>query len=460
MEALARRKKKLTRRHIPGKNATKSWKTHTFEPFSQRVAKVKIDPIRRPRGHQIDDLDLAATSSHFRNALENWNESNLSENYSIFSRAIDSISDSLPQIIHHEDQIVDNLDLYLRQGSSVSLEPLLDLVSQLAHDLGARFMKHFYRMVDTLAHLATVHTDIDVIEWTFNCMTWLFKYLSKLLVPDLCPLYAQLAPLLGKGNRQKYFVTRFTAEAFSFLLRRASALYERDTSPLQNIITRVMDDVRSLERGHNDGYLSSISNMLTEAIGGVNNTISSTGKAVLSEVISSGLQFDPSNPLPFDLTMSIVQEMVVAILGHLDAAHIPQVVEVIMHAIEEKVSGCSAEQLAALFQMLMHCIVIKRGQGVTEWDRVFGMIKSSMVLVESDSSLAIASPHVLATFALALRNAPIDGMIKNIKVVDQIPVEMFLKFSHFYAELHSDRFKTIITPALQRYVSECSRPSR
>jgi hypothetical protein len=60
-------------------------------------------------------------------------------------------------------------------------------------------------------------------------------WLSRLLVPDLRPVFDLIAPLLGK-QRQKAFVSRFAAEALSFLIRRAGAGHHRDQKPLQLIL--------------------------------------------------------------------------------------------------------------------------------------------------------------------------------------------------------------------------------
>jgi len=116
------------------KDSTPSSRRHHFEPFTQRIAKLKIDPIRRLRITD-DDGNSEGLTSHFRIALEKWRETNLSEDFTQFSREVGSLCDNLPQVLHHQDRIVDLLLEYIERGKTVSVEPLLDLVPRLAQDI-------------------------------------------------------------------------------------------------------------------------------------------------------------------------------------------------------------------------------------------------------------------------------------------------------------------------------------
>ncbi|KKY28364.1 putative heat repeat protein [Diplodia seriata] len=211
------KRKKSDKVFRPKKGGTESSRKHHFESFSHRIAKLNIDPIRRTTRRADDEHDLSTTTSYLKTSFDEWKDLNLSESFHAFSRELDPLCESLPQILHHADSIMDLLVRYIEKRDALSLEPLLSLVSHFAHDLGARFEKYFARTVRIVCDVAAKHPDIEVIEWSFTCLAWLFKYLSRLLVPDLRPLYDLMAPLLGKEH-QKSFVSRFAAEAMSFLL--------------------------------------------------------------------------------------------------------------------------------------------------------------------------------------------------------------------------------------------------
>ncbi|EFW99566.1 heat repeat protein [Grosmannia clavigera kw1407] len=198
-------------------------KNHRWESFSSKIAKLhSLDPLRRVRRHDLDEAtagDVSVTTSYFRNGLEKWSDLNLSRIFTGFRRAVQPLSESLPQILHFEARIMDELTKSIREAQTLdderdALEPLLDLLTAFAHDLGTRFVARGYNarafvlLVGVARHnsgagIARSHhqqnhvLDAAVIEWTFAALAFLFKYLARLLVPDLRPTYDILAPLLG-----------------------------------------------------------------------------------------------------------------------------------------------------------------------------------------------------------------------------------------------------------------------
>jgi len=193
------------------KGGTESTRNHTFKGFSQRIAQLKIEPVRRGRSTILDDAELDSTFSYFRDAFLEWRELTLSDSFTAFARRVASLCDSLPQVLHHSGNIMALLVEYIEHGDKYAQEPLLSLMTHLAHDLGERFEKHFEQAVTVVSRLAARHADVEVIEWSFSCLAWLFKYLSRLLVPDLRPVFDLMSPLLGKEH-QKVFVSKFAAE--------------------------------------------------------------------------------------------------------------------------------------------------------------------------------------------------------------------------------------------------------
>ncbi|KAL1900586.1 U3 snoRNP protein [Sporothrix stenoceras] len=284
-------------------------KNHRWESFSSKIAQLhSLDPLHKVRRHDLDaDAagDLSATTSYFRNGLERWTDLNLSRGFTAFRRAVSPLCDSLAQILHFEDRIMDHLAKSIQESQGQddgreALEPLLDLLTMFAHDLGSRFVARGYDVRafallvgvarrNTGAGIARSHhqqnheLDAAVIEWTFTCLTFLFKYLSKLLVADLRPTYDILAPLLGRPDlltstpaapaaetadktssstpsdsaptptpspsfpRVPGHIARFTAEALSFLVRMTANPSRRD-SALPKIVGHILDDLlRAIE---------------------------------------------------------------------------------------------------------------------------------------------------------------------------------------------------------------------
>lgn len=289
-------------------------KNHRWESFSSKIAQLhSLDPLHKVRRHDLEaDAagDLSATTSYFRNGLERWTDLNLSRGFTAFRRAVSPLCDSLAQILHFEDRIMDHLAKSIQESQGQddgreALEPLLDLLTAFAHDLGSRFVARGYDVrafallvvvarhntgagISRSHHQQNHELDAAVIEWTFTCLTFLFKYLSKLLVSDLRPTYDILAPLLGRPDvlitpiptpaapevdttsssstpsdltsapapaskptpsfpRVPGHIARFTAEALSFLVRMTANPSRRD-SALPKIVGHIRDDLlRAIE---------------------------------------------------------------------------------------------------------------------------------------------------------------------------------------------------------------------
>ncbi|KAJ8608029.1 hypothetical protein MRB53_039935 [Persea americana] len=62
---------------------------------------------------------------------------------------------------------------------SMRLSRCLDFWPTLQEILDVRFEAHFDLAVRTVASVASQHADLQVVEWCFNCLAWLFKYLSR-----------------------------------------------------------------------------------------------------------------------------------------------------------------------------------------------------------------------------------------------------------------------------------------
>jgi hypothetical protein len=65
------------------KGGTPSSRKHHFESFSQRIAKLKIEPVRRGRSALLDDAELDTTFSYFSTALVEWKDINVSGTFTV-----------------------------------------------------------------------------------------------------------------------------------------------------------------------------------------------------------------------------------------------------------------------------------------------------------------------------------------------------------------------------------------
>jgi U3 small nucleolar RNA-associated protein 20 len=97
------------------------------------------------------------------------------------------------------------------------LKLFVRLTVALAKDLHQEFYPHYEAFLSRLIALLDTK-DTDQLEWTFECLAYLFKFLWRLLVNNLPTVFEALLPLLGSSK--PYYINNFAAESFAFVARK------------------------------------------------------------------------------------------------------------------------------------------------------------------------------------------------------------------------------------------------
>ncbi|KAH3660132.1 hypothetical protein OGAPHI_007337 [Ogataea philodendri] len=199
------------------KRGTESGRRFVYTSFKDRIDAIQIDPV-----HKLDKKAFhEAEVSHFLSTLDHWREINLSKSFTELVEVLDPLCLSLPQLLYHQSQIFQHVNDALTLGDKLSLQPVLELLTQFCHDLGSDFLPYYSKTLETLVQVATTQSDADSLEWMFNALAYLFKYLSKELSKDLVPTFKLLEPLMNSSK--KTYLARFASQAMSFLVRKASS---------------------------------------------------------------------------------------------------------------------------------------------------------------------------------------------------------------------------------------------
>ena len=431
------------------KPGTATTKKHHFESFNQRVAKLSIDAIRKARRQDVEHGDLESTTSYFKTGLVHWKDVNLSGNYTAFAKEVESLCDSLPQILHHQQKLMDTLAYYLQKNDALSLEPLLNLLSHLAHDLGARFERHFARAVNLVTTIASGHQDVEVIEWSFSCLAWLFKFLSRLLVSDLRPVYDIMAPLLGKVQRKAY-IARFAAEAMSFLIRKAALAFSKNQAPLSLIVSHIIDDYErtGIEQKDAAVYRYGIMNLFAGSMKGVGRDFHSCSKTIYERLLLH-LKTSMSAELICGLTTNLVH--------HADAESFAPFLDMLLAHINST-SSLSLDEAAFSAELVFTICTVRKGSRISEWKPVISSVRALLRIYESSDHAVSCHTMISLQKAVAcvLQMAPFDTLISISRVamedLSSSPASSFLTFCTFFSEMGRERFDTIVTPYFYKYL--------
>ncbi|TVY27908.1 U3 small nucleolar RNA-associated protein [Lachnellula hyalina] len=452
------------------KKGTLHQKNHRWESFTTKVSKLNsLDPIRRVRRHDLDAEDLSTTTSYFKSGLEKWQDLNMSEGFVAFSQEVLKMCDSLPQILHFEDQIMENLVTYMEKRERESMEPLLELVTDFAHDLGGRFMRHFPKVLEVVTSIAGTPQDVEVIEWSFTCLTFMFKYLSRHLVLDLKPTYDLMAPLLGK-HRQPPHIARFAAEAMSFLITKAGAPARREEC-LPLIVLHAKSDLASISGSKEFGlYYHGIMTMFAQAMKGNGWTVHTSGAAIFQCLISvlDDEDFAAKEPSPW---MNVIFGVLTSIIHQTNSGTFKDIMDIVIGGTNEAAEAFQTSKTKAdLGRLLLFARTIgivsgvRKASRVNDWpallEAMSGVLraisKNVSVVSNFEPEVDIWSSLVLSV-SIILQYVPMDAMIRFISpFMDSLTKDplatWFLPFCSYLSDAEPERFRAIVLPYFQRFV--------
>ncbi|OJJ45411.1 hypothetical protein ASPZODRAFT_17627 [Penicilliopsis zonata CBS 506.65] len=437
------------------KSGTETTKSHRFEPFTQRIAKLKIDPIHRVRRPSFGE-DADETSSHFRSAYDHWVELNLSENFVAFARRVNPLSESLAQILYHEEKIMALLMEFIEKRDPLCMEPLLTLLAQFARDLGVRFERHFAAAVTLVASVAATHSDVEVVEWSFTCLAWIFKFLSRLLVPDLTQLLGIMTPYLGK-EKQKTFVARFAAESMSFLIRKAALVYHKNKVPLERAVSFLLRDLRETADVKDVHlYKAGLMAMFSDAMRGIKGALHSNATDILGCLLASAPSDDGQQ---FDLAVEVVSGIIINTIHNTPATTFAPILESTRHYIESQTKKAKKQQIELGCRLMFVIIGTRKGTRVRDWKTVH----ETLLLLLRKAATAIeafdrALPQLLTTIAYALQVSPMDEMLPFMRpIMDAVANDKFsshfLSFCATFSEWGSERFHNVVLPYFQKFIN-------
>ncbi|KAM4059084.1 down-regulated in metastasis domain-containing protein [Hirsutella rhossiliensis] len=452
------------RKHRLGGNHLKN---HRWESFSTKIARLNsLQHLRKVRRHDLDTEDLSTSTSYFQNGLQKWSELNLSKPFCSFKSAVLPLSESLPQILHYEERIMQLLAQYISLHDKDALEPLLDLLTALAHDLGVRFEKHFPRSLGLLLAIVQKPQEVEVIEWTFGAMAFLFKYLSKLLVPDLKPTFDVLTPLLGK-SRQPPHIARFAAEAMSFLVRKAAAPSHREAA-LVSFVEHVRNDLPSAaETRQFTLYKDGLMTMFAEAVKGTDMTIHSAGGAIISALIDA----IPEEEYTLNRDshwLDLVCGVLTSTIHYVTADTIESLAEEVFDKIRSKreifAHGSVQWQTAPLIKILSVLAGVRKGTRVRNWDPLIRELVSLLSITGKSAEDIRQDQHdivwnsIISRVAIVWYHAPIDVLIPHITpLLQSLTREPLLKwyipFCAYFCDLDQNRFGILFRNSFQKFVA-------
>ncbi|XP_043964664.1 small subunit processome component 20 homolog [Gambusia affinis] len=418
----------------------KSENTYRFLTFAERLANVNINVI-----HRIDRTGAYAeeVETYFSEGLTKWRDLNLTEHFTTFLKEVSNKSQSFNMLVFHQKSIVDSLKTHLAVKDSLAYQPLLDLVVQLARDLQTDFYPHFPDFFLLLTSLLDTK-DTEVLEWAFTCLSYLYKYLWRLMVKDMTNIYSLYSTLLA---HKKEHIRNFAAESFSFLMRKVP--------DLDALLNHMFSDLEQ----HPD-KVRGAGQLLFEMCKGVRKMFHSCAATALPVAWRKlGPTTSRGISLPWNAVRDALDHMVQAAAGYIDKEHFLVLWESLQVSVEELSEAAgktdeAAEQLERLL-FVLHTLVSHRGGAkVTNPETVCEMC---VRLIDSSSLSASCSRLLLQIVSslllgenLRLPNTLIQQTVQKI-FGSTLQQDLILEFTKEMFTMN--QFEQLFLPGLLRFAA-------
>nr|XP_048691400.1 small subunit processome component 20 homolog isoform X3 [Caretta caretta] len=428
----------------PKSASHKSENTHRFLTFSERLGNVNIDII-----HRIDRTGSYAeeVETYFYEGLQKWRELNLTQHFVKFYKEVAGKCQSFNQLVYYQDAIVQSLKTHLQVKNSLAYQPLLDLVVQLARDLQTDFYPHFQDFFLTITMLLDTQ-DTELLEWAFTTLSYLYKYLWRLMVKDMANIYSLYSTLLAHN---KQHIRNFAAESFTFLMRKVS-----DKNALFNVMF--------LDLGEHPEKVEGVGQLLFEMCKGVRNMFHSCAeKAIKFILLKLGPITEIEAKLPWIIVGEAFKHMVKSAAVHIYKEHF----EVLFKCLEESVlelqeritkANCCeiSEQIERILQVYLILAEHANGSKISQPEAVCKTL--AKMLQTSDLSVPCCKT-LLKTLSVLL-------LAENVFLPDAVTKETIEKVfgSGFERRLLLDFSKTVFSmnefeqhflPCFLEYIEDC-----
>ncbi|VCW66097.1 unnamed protein product [Gulo gulo] len=422
----------------------KTENTYRFLTFAERLGNVNIDIIHRIDRTASYDEEV---ETYFFEGLLKWRELNLTEHFGKFYKEVIDKCQSFNQLVYHQNEIVQSLKTHLQIKNSFAYQPLLDLVVQLARDLQTDFYPHFQDFFLTITSILETQ-DTELLEWAFTSLSYLYKYLWRLMVKDMSNIYSMYSTLLA---HKKLHIRNFAAESFTFLMRKVS-----DKNALFNLMFLDLDEHPEKVEG--------VGQLLFEMCKGVRNMFHScTGKAVKLILQKLGPVTETETQLPWILVGETLKNMVKSTAFYIYKEHFGTFFECLQESLLDlhtKVSttncGECSEQIRRLLETYL--ILVKHGNGskITKPVDVCKVLSQTLQIASLSTTCRETLLAVISALILGENVSLPETLIKEtIQKVFESRFErrLILDFSEIMFVMK--QFEQLFLPSFLLYIENC-----
>ncbi|XP_006871187.1 PREDICTED: small subunit processome component 20 homolog [Chrysochloris asiatica] len=422
----------------------KTENTHRFLTFAERLGNVNIDIIHRIDRTASYDEEV---ETYFFEGLLKWRELNLTEHFGKFYKEVIDKCQSFNQLVYHQNEIVQSLKTHLQIKNSFAYQPLLDLVVQLARDLQTDFYPHFQDFFLTITSILETQ-DTELLEWAFTSLSYLYKYLWRLMVKDMSNIYSMYSTLLAHN---KLHIRNFAAESFTFLMRKVS-----DKNSLFNLMFLDLDKHPEKVEG--------VGQLLFEMCKGVRNMFHScTGQAVKLILQKLGPVTERETQLPWILVGETLKSMVRSTAFYISKEHFQTFFECLQESLLDlqtqvmETNYCEwSEQIKRLLETYLILVKYGNGSKITNPVDVCKVLSQTLETATLSTSCRKTLLDVISALILGENVSLPETLIKEtIEKAFESGFERRLILDFSEVMFAMKQFEQLFLPSFLSYIENC-----
>ncbi|KAF6761032.1 U3 snoRNP protein Utp20 [Ephemerocybe angulata] len=246
------------------------------------------------------DQDIGENGSHFHEALDHWRQLNLSPGFIQFVNQADSMSASMPLLLHNWREIIEIWITAMESSDDEGLRALLDLLQKMAHDLRTTLAPVYDDIIRRLLKHLTRSISPEALTYLLETFNTLFRFL---LVPSIHPELLDSTWSSIKSTLPKCLpeIQRAMAEVWGSVLRKLK------TTARERAVTLLAESA--------EGVDDASAWVLVYACKSVSQTLHTATASIVSPLLAYHLKTD--NPEP---TFNLIRRTLTALIHHVKNA--------------------------------------------------------------------------------------------------------------------------------------------
>ncbi|KAI7902962.1 armadillo-type protein [Cokeromyces recurvatus] len=423
-----------------------------YQSFKTRVERIKVDVVRRSR---IVEDEPDYHGSFFYEALLQWKDLNLTRHFKDFLKEITPLVKSLPSIIYHKETIITIFEKHLQVNESMALDGILDLITKLAKDLEGEFYPYYTRLLSRILPLV-YQKDIKLLESVFNCIAYLFKFLSRQILPDLEQTFNLFTSLLGEDNQTRPYIRHFTAEAFAYLLRKTRG------ADLKKIVQYILN---TLKAEPSQEFEEGLAMLFFESIKQIDHRIHSRGESIYKELLIQSYNNNEdikADDLPSDPIHSLLKKTTLLVLHHVYRQHFTPMINIVLNELdtELKEEVPNEKKVAIQISILNMIVTVRKGSRVEDFKPIVSHLQEAAKYVfnPSQQHANYLYTETVRLIAGTLFHGSLEVVISGGRVILDIlhscNVDFIYGFYLSLAKLKWPNYTQVCLPYIVKYASD------